>query len=230
MAGARGGAEEGRDRAPSAGRATRDRCCGWPTRTASRRTSGSRARRTCISPTSASSTSIPSEDQTGRPACRGARAARTARRTGPDKLGEDSGSKGFHIVVPLDGEARLSGRSRGLPTPPARCWSSAIRSASRRSSARWIAADASWWIPDATPTARRSRRLMPCARSRARRSRRRAPGKKSRAARSGRRTFTLRNMAARIAEAGDLWSDIIDSRQSLRRRGGAVARDNGEAQ
>ena len=48
-----------------------------------------------------------------------------------DELGlptfvKTSGSKGFHIVVPLDGEAdsRASWRSR---TAPARCWSSATR-------------------------------------------------------------------------------------------------------
>ena len=46
---------------------TRDRCSGWPTRTASRRTSGRRARRTCISPTSASS--ISTRPKTSRTCC-----------------------------------------------------------------------------------------------------------------------------------------------------------------
>jgi bifunctional non-homologous end joining protein LigD len=33
----------------------------------------------------------------------------------------------------------------------------------------------------------------------------------------GPRTFTLRNMAARVADVGDLWSDLLDCEQSLRR-------------
>ena len=59
VAGARRGSKEGRDGAPSARHATRDRCSGLPIRTASRRTCGRLARRTCTTPTSACSTSTP---------------------------------------------------------------------------------------------------------------------------------------------------------------------------
>ena len=34
-----------------------------------------------------------------------------------------SGSKGFHIVVPLDGKRQDAARSRASRTPSARCWS-----------------------------------------------------------------------------------------------------------
>ena len=101
-----------------------------------------------------------------------------------------SGSKGFHIVVPLDGKAD-SARSHGSPhAVGTRCWSGAIPSTSRRSSARPIAADASSSTPAATATARRSPPPTPCARSPARRSRRRAHGRSSSAARSTPQTFT----------------------------------------
>jgi bifunctional non-homologous end joining protein LigD len=33
----------------------------------------------------------------------------------------------------------------------------------------------------------------------------------------GPRTFTLRNLAARVADVGDVWSDLLDCKQSLRR-------------
>ena len=84
---------------------TRDRCSGSPTRTASRRTCGRRARRTCTTPTSASSISTRREDEPDV-----LRAAALALRDLLDELGlpswvKTSGSKGFHIVVPLDGKA-----------------------------------------------------------------------------------------------------------------------------
>ena len=72
---------------------------------ASRRTSGRRARRTCTTPTSASSISIRRDDDEPDVL----RAAALALRDLLDELGlpswvKTSGSKGFHIVVPLDGK------------------------------------------------------------------------------------------------------------------------------
>ena len=60
-----------------------------------------------------------------------------------------SGSKGFHIVVPLDGRPTSSEVARFAHAVGARS-SSAIRSTSRRSSTRPIAAGASSSTPDAT--------------------------------------------------------------------------------
>ena len=166
--------------------ATRDRCSGLPTRTASRRTCGRRARRTCTSPTSASSISIPSEDEPDVLRAAALGAARPAARAGPAELGEDVGLEG----LPHRRAARRRGRlRRGLAVRArrrARCWSSAIRSTSRRSSARPTAAGASSSTPDATATARPSPRPTPCARSPARPCPRRAPGRRSSAARSAR--------------------------------------------
>ena len=62
-------------------------------------------------------------------------------------------------------------------------------------------------------------------RSPARRCPRRAPGKSSSAARSVPQTFTLRTMAERMAEVGDLWSELDAQQQSLRRRDRAAARE-----
>ena len=96
------------------------------------------------------------------------RAAALALRDLLDELGlpswvKTSGSKGFHIVVPLDGKAGLR-RGRAVRARRRRAARRrAIRSTSRRSSARPIAAAASSSTPAATATARRSPRPTPCA-------------------------------------------------------------------
>ena len=139
---------------------TRDRCSGWPTRTASRRTCGHRARRICTSPTSASSTSIRPDDEPDVLRDAALAAPRPARASsGLPSWVKTSGSKGFHIVVPLDGKADFGEVARFAHAVGSAARERAIRSTSRRSSARPIAAGASWSTPDATATARRSPRL-----------------------------------------------------------------------
>ena len=92
-----------------------------------------------------------------------------------------SGSKGFHIAVPLDGSADYDDVG-DLRMPPARCWSAANRSTSRRSSARRIAAVEFSSIQAAMPITPPSRRLTRCAPDRVLLYRRRARGMKSRTA------------------------------------------------
>ena len=98
-----------------------------------------------------------------------------------------SGSKGFHIVVPLDGklgfdEVWTFGNEVGK-----RFWCAATRSTSRRSSRRSIARGASTSTPAATATGRRSPRPTRCVRSRALRCPRPAPGTRWPAAMRARR-------------------------------------------
>ena len=128
VAGARRGAEEGRHRPLPAGQRHADRCSGWRTRTASRRTSGRRALPELDSPTSASSISIRREDDPDV-----LRAAALAVRDLLDELGlpswvKTSGSKGFHIVVPLDGKAHFDEVAAFAARASGPCSSSATRS------------------------------------------------------------------------------------------------------
>ena len=91
-----------------------------------------------------------------------------------DELGlpswiKTSGSKGYHIVVPLDGNTdtgNVAGFAHAIGTLLV------------------TAAAGSWWTPGATATARRSRRPTRCAPGEGRPCRRRARGRKSRVARS----------------------------------------------
>ncbi len=99
-------AEEGRHRPSRRWSTTSARCCGSSTRTRSRRTSGSRGRRVCIIPTSASSISI-----RWRTIPRSCAVPRCGCATSSTELGlpswvKTSGSKGYHIVVPLEGTSR----------------------------------------------------------------------------------------------------------------------------
>ena len=124
VARARRGAEEGRHRAPSDRHRHAVAALDRQSEHASRRTSGRRARRTSIIPTSASSTSTRPRTI---PTC--LRAAALGLRDLLKELGlpswvKTSGSKGFHIVVPLDGKADI-GEVAGF--------AHARRSAARRS-------------------------------------------------------------------------------------------------
>ena len=176
MAGARRGAEEGRY-GPSSDRdgyaiASLDRRI----RTASRRTSGRRARQNRTTPTSASSISIRRGDEPDV-----LRAAALALRDLLEELGlqswvKTSGSKGFHIVAPLDASARFDEVARFAHGVGAVLVARASGSLTQEfSKADRRAASTS--TPDATATARRSRRPTPCARSQAHPCRRRARGR-----------------------------------------------------
>ena len=216
MARARRGAEEGRHRPLSArhGRAIAA-LDGQPELHHAARLDVARAG-SRTSPTSASSTSI--RPRTIRKCCGGdARRARPARELGLASWVKTSGSKGFHVVVPLDGKTGIEQVARFAHARRPRARRSAIRTISRRSSARPTAAAASTSTPAATATARRLPRPTPCAPGPARRFPRPAPGKRSSAATVTPRTFTLRGMAKRIADVGDLWADLKRRRQSLRK-------------
>ena len=153
----------------------------------------------------------------GRAARGRAGAARSARRARPAKLGEDVGLEGIPHRRLARRQARHRRRRALRASRSGRFSSRGIRSTSRRSSARPIAADASSSIPGATATARR---LPPCTRCAPK------PGAPVSAPCTwdeiergdvGPQTFTLRTMAARIAEVGDLWSDMRRRKRSLRR-------------
>ena len=167
-------------------RETRGRWCGWRTRTASRRTCGSRARRELYCPDICVFDLDPSVED-GDALRRAALGLRDLlAELGLQSWVKTSGSKGFHIVVPLDrqaeyGEVARFARARGQRDGEAR--SRAPDAGVREGGSRRTG---SWWTRGATGTARPSRRHTRCARSRARRSRRRARGRRSRAARSGR--------------------------------------------
>ena len=127
-----------------------------------------------------------------------------------------SGSKGFHIVVPLDGKTEI-GKVAGFahaigkilvkrdPKHLTQEFSKADRggrilvdTGRNGYSATFAAAYAVRAKPGAPVSA-------PCLWEELERGE------------VGPRTFTLRTMAARIADVGDLWSDIRRSRRSLRR-------------
>ena len=208
VAGARRGAEEGRHGAPSARhRHAIAALAGQPELHHAARLDVARAESVSARHLRLRSRSVARTSRTS------LRAAALALRDLLDELGlpswvKTSGSKGFHIVVPLDGKAGFGEVARfahAVGDGPGR---SAIRSTSRRSSARPIAAAASSSTPDATATARRSPRPTPCAPK---------PGAPVSAPCTweeiergdvGPRTFTLRDMAQRIADVGDLWADM----------------------
>jgi len=160
--------------------ATPNRCCGSPTRTASRRMSGSRASRIWITPTSAVFDLDPSEDRPD-----DLRDAALLLRDVLLELGlkswvKTSGSKGFHIVVPLDrkdGYGEVAGFAH-------RVGSLMVRRDPDRLTQEFSKADRGtriWWTRDATATAQRSRPPTRFALSPTRPYRRRVHGMKSRA-------------------------------------------------
>ena len=103
-----------------------------------------------------------------------------------------SGSKGFHIVVPLDGKADtgvVSGFAHHVGAMLVKLAPDHLtQEFSKADRGKRISS-----IREGMAAARRGPRPTPCARSRARRSRRRARGRKSNAATVGPQTFTLRD-------------------------------------
>jgi len=149
------------------------------------------------------------------------RAAALGLRDFLDELGlpswvKTSGSKGFHIAVPLDGKAHMGEVSAFAHRVGAvlvkRAPDHLTQEFSKADRGRRILVDtgrngysATW----AAPYAVRARPGAPVS----------APCTWDEVARGdvGPRTFTLRTMAARVAGAGDLWSDMRKRRRSLRR-------------
>ena len=158
----------------------------------------------------------PSRRRAGRAARGGARASRSADELGLPSWVKTSGSKGFHIVVPLDGKADFGEVARFAhavgailvkrdPEHLTQEFSKADRggrilvdTGRNGYSATFAAAYAVRAKPGAPVSA-------PCTWEELERGE------------VGPRTFTLRTMAARIAEVGDLWSDMLKRRRSLRR-------------
>ena len=134
--------------------------------------------------------------------------ARPARRAGMRELGEDVGLEGVSrrraARRPREHRDEVSRFAHAVGAR----WCSAIRSISRRSSTRPIAAAASSSTPDATVRARRSRRRTPCARSRRRPVSAPCTWDEVESGRAEPRTFTLRTMAERLDAVGDLWADL----------------------
>jgi bifunctional non-homologous end joining protein LigD len=126
-----------------------------------------------------------------------------------------SGSKGFHIAVPLDGKADYGKVARFAHDV----------------GERLVARDPDNLTREFHKKDRRGRILVDTGRNEysatfaAAYAVRARPGAPVSApctwaevekGKVGPRTFTLRNMAERVADVGDLWSDLLDRRQSLR--------------
>lgn len=154
------------------------------------------------------------------------RAAALSLRALLDELGlpswvKTSGSKGFHIVVPLDGKAE-TGAVAGFAQ---RVGAVLVERFPKHLTQEFLKAD------------RRGRILIDTGRNgygatfAAAYAVRAKPGAPVSApctwdeiesGATGPQTFTLRNMAARVAEVGDLWSDLRKRKRSLRRAIAAV--------
>jgi bifunctional non-homologous end joining protein LigD len=126
-----------------------------------------------------------------------------------------SGSKGFHIVVPLDGKAetgQAAAFAHGIGTLyVARNPTSLTQEFYKTDRGRRILVDTGRNGYSATHAAAYAVRAKPGAPVS-------APCTWEEVERGtvGPRTFTLRNMAARIAKAGDLWADMRRRKRSLR--------------
>ncbi len=148
------------------------------------------------------------------------RAAALAVRELLDELGlpsfvKTSGSKGFHVVVPLDGEAELEGTwrfARGVGAVLVKRRPDLLtQEFIKADRGGRILVDTGRTAPGATfaaPYAVRARPGAPVS----------APctWEEVAGASVGPRTFTLRTMAARLAEVGDLWAGMDAERRSLR--------------
>jgi bifunctional non-homologous end joining protein LigD len=126
-----------------------------------------------------------------------------------------SGSKGFHIVVPLDGKAEMgqaAAFAHGIGTLyVARNPTSLTQEFYKTDRGRRILVDTGrngYSATHAAAYAVRAKAGAPVS----------APCTWEEVERGtvGPRTFTLRNMAARIAKAGDLWADMRRRKRSLR--------------
>ncbi len=137
-----------------------------------------------------------------------------------DELGlpswiKTSGSKGFHIAVPLDGTTRIGDVARfahGVGSLlVARNPEHLTQEFSKADRGRRILVDTGRNGYSATFAAAYAVRAKPGAPVSAPCTWEEVAGG------VGPRTFTLRTMASRVAEVGDLWSDISRRRRSLRR-------------
>ena len=158
----------------------------------------------------------PSTDDPGRGARRGHWPARSARRAALPSWVKTSGSKGFHIVVPLDGKSDMGEVERFahrvgklLVSHAPEHLTQEFNKADRRGriyvdtgrngySATFAAAYTVRAKPGAPVSA-------PCTWDEVERGTV-APG-----------TFTLRNMPVRVAKVGDLWADMRRRGRSLKR-------------
>ena len=137
-----------------------------------------------------------------------------------------SGSKGFHIVVPLDGKAHTGEVSGFAHHVGAMLVTLApdhlTQEFSKADRGRRILVDTGrngWSATWAAPYAVRAKPGAPVS----------APCTWEEVERGdvGPQTFTLRTMAARVAEVGDLWSDLRKRGRSLRRPIEALRRMQG---
>jgi bifunctional non-homologous end joining protein LigD len=125
-----------------------------------------------------------------------------------------SGSKGFHVVVPLDGQSRFGEVARFAHTVGsvlvARNPDHLTQEFSKADRGSRILVDTGRNGYSATVAAAYAVRAKPGAPVS-------APCRWEELERRevGPRTFTLRTMPARVAAAGDLWSDLSDGSQSL---------------
>ena len=127
-----------------------------------------------------------------------------------------SGSKGFHIVVPLDGKAHtgeVSGFAHHVGSTLVKLAPDHLtQEFSKADRGRRILVDTGrngWSATWAAPYAVRAKPGAPVS----------APctWEEIEHGTVGPRTFTLRTMAARLADVGDLWSDLRKRGRSLRR-------------
>ena len=158
----------------------------------------------------------PSDDNQGR-----LRSAVLLLRDVLDELGltswvKTSGSKGFHIVAPLDSKAdygKVARFANGVGELVARRDPENLtREFHKKDRGGRILVDTGRNEYSATVAAAYAVRARPGAPVS-------APCTWAEVERGtvGPRTFTLRNMAARVADVGDVWSDLLDRNQSLRR-------------
>jgi bifunctional non-homologous end joining protein LigD len=127
-----------------------------------------------------------------------------------------SGSMGFHIVVPLDGEAGFGEVSRFAHAAGARLVSRRpehlTQEFSKADRGGRILVDTGRNGYSATFAAAYAVRAKPGAPVSAP-----CTWEEIERGQADPRTFTLRTMAARVAQAGDLWADMLGHAQSLRR-------------
>jgi bifunctional non-homologous end joining protein LigD len=149
------------------------------------------------------------------------RAAAAALRDALEELGlpswlKTSGSKGFHIVVPLDGKAEMGDVERFAHAVGtllvSRDSKNLTQEFHKKDRGRRILVDTGrngWSATHAAAYAVRAKPGAPVS----------APctWEELDSGKVGPRSFTLRNMAARVDRVGDLWADMRKRKRSLRR-------------